>query len=85
VATVEVTVCDVCGQIGRPVQPYSVSDEQQTVRVQLCDTDATPLRDLLSGRPTGPRKPRARRRTRVSTVEEIEALKTQKNRPTADS
>jgi hypothetical protein len=83
--------CDVCLDAGteRPGIQYRVSDPRRTAQVDLCDKHAGALIRLLEAFPfsagqTRPRGGGAARRTsrglRVTTLEEIEAIKARERR-----
>ncbi len=77
-ATIEVVVCDVCGDQSRSATRYDIRSEGRSVRVDLCEehADAAPLRRLMEEGKTGAG---SRRFENVSmTVEEIEARKKRK-------
>lgn len=80
--SVSVTVCDVCGEVGRDTSTYRVEnkDTRQQGTFDLCSRHAQPLETLLNreapaavapARRAG-RKPRA---LKVTTLDEIEAKK----------
>lgn len=80
----EVTVCDVCRDPSRTTARYTVSDDQRSVQVDLCEEHAEPLRALPWPYAPTPRKTAARkaakktvgpRKTKIMTIEEIEAAK----------
>lgn len=73
----KVVVCDECGELGKPVFTYRVSGPRGSGSAVLCADDAWPLTKWI--------KPRAKPRQRdlvashLTTMEEIEAQKAQKN------
>lgn len=87
---VEVTVCNVCQEVGKSTQPYAIENTDRRVDLDLCEEHATPLEELLPlprraraerTRKTVPKKaqsPPARPRrsaTPIMTMEEIEQRK----------
>jgi hypothetical protein len=95
VAKVEVTVCDVCKEVGRATRGYRVQrDDRVAVSVDLCSRHAGPLEAFLSkasevrveesATPAPAKRAATRRRARggltVTTMEEIEAQKKQSNK-----
>lgn len=80
----EVTVCNVCREIGRDTTQYVVERGKIRVVVDLCQEDAFPLERLLAEatqiepqQHVEPRRRRARRAggTPIMTMAEIEAAK----------
>lgn len=81
-ALIEVVVCDVCREVGKPTRTYTLArDDDEPVEKVLCSRHGAPLDALLEAEaPAAPqaREPAARRRRRttpVVTLEEIEARK----------
>lgn len=77
---ITVTVCDMCGQKGKPTRPYRISDQAvgQVPSVDLCADDALPVEEILAARAKAQDKPKARRRRAkagVTSMEEVEARK----------
>lgn len=73
-AKVNVVVCDVCEDVGKPTQRYRVSKANRHRVLDLCPTHAESLEKLLAGA-----KPHRRRfEEAVTTVEEIEEKKAKK-------
>jgi len=79
---VVVLVCDHCG-IENGVQTYEIRRERERVprTVDLCERGAAPLEKVLSTIGSAPRTRRragGAARRRVTSIEEIEAMKTKK-------
>jgi hypothetical protein len=87
---VRVTVCDVCGEVGRETTPYKLQrdgEDKTQVTVDLCSRHAAPLDALLTKKGqapteqpvTAPAKAPVRRRRpttiKATSLEEIEAQK----------
>ena len=47
-ATIEVTVCDVCRNPERRATQFHIAANSKAINVDLCDEHAAPLRDLLT-------------------------------------
>jgi hypothetical protein len=67
-----IEVCQICHEIGKPIQKYRIGDAVHLFRLPLCDDCVkTPFSDLLAARP--------RRRTLAAnvptTMEQVAAAK----------
>ena len=85
------TVCDVCQERDAPTKEYEIRSGSQKVKVELCEAHGQPFEAYLqrdTARPatpragsvrrvTGPASPAARR-SRVTTLAEIEESKKKK-------
>jgi hypothetical protein len=54
-ATMEIKVCDVCEEVGKPTFPYNVNGDGMTANVDLCFEDSETIRKFLND--YGKRKP----------------------------
>lgn len=88
-ATIEVTVCDVCRSPERRTTQFAVAEEGVGSMLELCKDHAAPLRELLKHSTVAPlhgtatrvatarkvpvRRKRAKFDSAVATMEEIEA------------
>lgn len=75
-AKVTVTVCDQCGA-QEDVRHFEVKEGTRRASVDLCGADSIALDQLLAENAPAPQRPakRAPRARKVTTMEEIEALK----------
>ena len=80
-ATVEVTVCDMCHQMGKQTQTFTIEGAGMLATLDLCPEDAAPLLRLQEAAPKPEvgagvwGRPRARETFAATTMEEIDALK----------
>lgn len=60
-STVEVVVCDVCHEVGKPTRRYEVTGDGMTAAVDLCEEDGAMLAEFLAthGRRRPGRRPAA--------------------------
>ena len=74
---IEVTVCNVCQQVGKQTNQYEIRKGGRAVTADLCADDGEPLERLLASAPAVRmrRRKTAARESRIKTVEEIEAAK----------
>lgn len=69
---ITITVCDVCRSSKRPITRYKIAaSDGREAQAELCPEHSSEWEALLPGAP----KTRQRRRPKVVTMEEIEALK----------
>lgn len=85
-ARIEVVVCDVCRELGRPTRTYELRrDDEDPVLKELCARHGAPFDALLDGvtptkraatpTPATETPPRRRRRTTpIVTLEQIEEI-----------
>lgn len=75
----EVTVCNVCADVSRPTQSYTVASGGRTGEADLCDEHAVPLEAVLDTsakpKPAKPAPTRRRNSTPMMTMDEIERAK----------
>jgi hypothetical protein len=67
-ATIEVTVCDVCRNPERRTTQFHIAANRSAFSVDLCDEHAAPLRDLLKHGSVAPAPRSNATRTPVSPV-----------------
>lgn len=74
-----ITVCDVCKDPNRDARTYELREGARRAKPQLCDEHAAPFEAFLDLEPPSSDTPggRGRRAGRVTTMEEIEAMKKQ--------
>lgn len=75
-AKVTVTVCDACG-VQEGVKHYEIRESGRKAVVDLCEAHGEPLEQVLASVANASQRPtkRATRARKVTTMEEIEALK----------
>ncbi|TDE95065.1 hypothetical protein EXU48_09880 [Occultella glacieicola] len=49
-AEVSITVCDMCGQLGRSTARYGITQRRRTVQFDLCEQHAAPLERVLDSK-----------------------------------
>jgi hypothetical protein len=82
-AEIVVQVCDECREVGKPVKTYTVSEGGRAGEPVLCADDGAVLERFLPKKPAAKKAParpvkkaaRGGTRSRIKTMEEIEAEK----------
>jgi len=71
---ITVPVCDVCKQLDRPTRQYDLREGTRRAKPELCDEHGAPFEAFLDLTPPPPGRGR---RSRVTTMDEIEQQKKQ--------